>query len=565
MQKKKAKAAEEKRVRPGFFPDRMVHVLLILLIGTIAYSNSFSVPFQWDDLTYIGENPIIKQLHYFIQPSEAQGLQFYHHVFQRYVTYLSFALNYALHGYKVMGYHILNLAVHLINALLVYLLISLTFRTPVLGASAMKDKADFAALFSALLFVSHPLQTMAVTYIYQRLASLVTLFYLLSLVSYIQSRLSQKTMQRGLFYGISFLSAVLAMKSKENAFTLPLAIALFEFFFFSGEMKKRVLQLIPFVLTLLVIPLSLSGGEGSDNARIHLDRHVTSEAYFFTQMRVLVMYLRLLFFPARQSVLYDISASHSFFELNVVLSFLFLLGIFCLGVFLFFRSRTGRPEFRIIAFGIFWFFLTNAVESSFIPLLLIQEYRMYLPSVGLFMSIATGTFLLFQQSRSIQKVALVVVLAVPLVLTVVTYARNTVWQTRLGLWEDVVSRAPNNPIANFNLGVAYTENRLIDESKIYYEKALMLNPDYPRAYNNLGCYYGQRGNPDKAIELLNQAVQKDPYLAIAHYNLGLAYIMKRQLDEAEVQLTAALKLNPGLQGAQKILTRIEQKRRSVGR
>jgi len=549
------------RVRHGFLSDRRMHVLLILIIGAIAYSNTFRVPFQWDDLTYISENPMVKQPHYFFELSTAKGLQFYDHVVQRYITYLSFAFNYAIHGFNVTDYHILNLTIHLLNALLVYFFVCLTFRTPALVASTIKDKAELTALFAAVMFVSHPLQTMAVTYIYQRLASLVTFFYLLSLISYIQSRLSQNTTHRILFYGGSLLSAVIAMKSKENAFTLPFAIALYEFLFFTGKIKTRVLQMIPIILTVLIIPLSLIGGGGADHVRIHVDRAAPSDVYFFTQLRVLVMYLRLLFWPAKQSLLYDITPSPSFFELKVILSFCFLLGIFCLGVLLLVRSRTGRPELRIIAFGIFWFFLTHAVESSFIPLLFLQEYRMYLPSVGLFMSISAGTFLLFQKSRFTRTVALAIVIAVSLVLTVVTYTRNTVWQTRLGLWQDVISRAPNNPYANFNLGVAYTENRLIDKSKIYYEKAITLKPDYARAYNNLGCFYGQRGNPDKAIDLLLLALEKEPSLAIAHYNLGLAYILKRQFDEAEVQLRAALELNPGLQGAQRILTRLEQKRR----
>jgi protein O-mannosyl-transferase len=544
----------------GFFSDRRFHILLILVIGIIAYSNTFHVPFQWDDLTYIGENSMVRQPHYFFEPEKAKGLQFYDHVVQRYITYLSFALNYATHGFSVTGYHILNLIIHLLNALLVYFLVCLTFRTPVLGISTIKDKAELAALFAAAMFVSHPLQTMAVTYIYQRLASLVTLFYLLSLVSYIKSRLSQNTMHRIFFYGGSLLSAVIAMKSKENAFTLPLAIALFEFLFFTGKIKTRALQLVPFMLTLLIIPLSLIGGEGAAHVNIHLDKAAHSDVYFFTQLRVLVMYLRLLFFPAQQSVLYDIVPSQSFFELKVILSFFFLLGIFCLGLLLLVRSRTGRPELRIIAFGIFWFFLTHAVESSFIPLLFLQEYRMYLPSVGLFMSISMGVFLLFQKSRVPRSVALAVVIAIPLILTVVTYARNTVWQTRLGLWQDIIRKAPHNPYANFNLGVAYTEKGLIEDAKMYYEKAIALKPNYARAYNNLGCYYGQQGNHDKAIALLNLSLEQEPNLAMAHYNLGLAYLLKRQPDQAEDQFRRALKLNPSLQGARKVLTRMEQKR-----
>jgi len=135
------------------------------------------------------------------------------------------------------------------------------------------------------------------------------------------------------------------------------------------------------LLTLLIIPLSLLGDDGRDNMRLHLANNVTSDVYFFTQFRVLVMYLRLLFFPVQQSLIYDFPVSQSFFEVKVVLSFLLLMAIFFFGVVLFIRSRTGHPELRIGAFGIFWFFITHAVESSIIPLQYeIFEYRLY-PSV----------------------------------------------------------------------------------------------------------------------------------------------------------------------------------------
>ena len=548
-------------LKSGFFRDKRFHLLLIILIGLAAYSNTFNVPFHWDDLTYISENSIIKDIGYFLEPSRASELQFYKQFALRYITYLTFALNYTLHGFDVTGYHVVNLIIHILNAILVYFLLSLIFRTPALKKSTIKDNVELTAFFAAIMFVSHPLQTMAVTYIYQRLASLVTFFYLLSLISYIKSRQSRKTANSVLFYVISLLSAILAMKAKENAFTLPLTIALFEFFFFEGTIKARVTRLVPLLLTLVIIPLSLLGDEGRGNMRLHLANNVTSDVYFFTQFRVLVMYIRLLFLPVQQSLVYDFPVSRSFFEVKVVLSLLLLLAIFFWGVVLFKRSRTGHPELRIGAFGIFWFFITHAVESGIIPLLIAQEYRMYLPSIGLFMSIAVGLSFMFNKSGFIRTVAISIFIAVPLILTVATFTRNTVWQSRLGLWEDVINKAPNDPYSNYNLGFAYTEKGLIDKSKKYYETAVKLKPDYARAYNNLGCVYGQKGDPDKAIELLLLALNKEPTLAIAHYNLGLAYILKKLPEKAEAHFRTALKLNPYLQMAQRILTRIEEQRK----
>jgi tetratricopeptide (TPR) repeat protein len=186
---------------------------------------------------------------------------------------------------------------------------------------------------------------------------------------------------------------------------------------------------------------------------------------------------------------------------------------------------------------------------------------MYLPSIGLFMSIAVGITIMFNKSGFIRTVAISIFFAVPLIFTAATFFRNNVWQSRLGLWEDVINKAPNDPYSNYNLGFAYTEKGLIDKSKKYYETAVKLKPDYAWAYNNLGCVYGQKGEPEKAIELLLLALSKEPTLAIAHYNLGLAYILKGLPEKAEAHFRTALKLNPYLQGAQRILTRIEEQRK----
>lgn len=216
-----------------------------------SYSNTFNSPFQWDEGKFIAENPIVKDLSYFFEPSKAKGFEFYGGIKSRYIGYLTFALNYKIHGTDVSGYHIFNLLIHILNAMLVYFLVVLTFRTPFLSNLSLRPRSiggsNLIALLSALLFVSHPIQTEAVTYIFQRLASLVTFFYLLPIVLYIKWRIASYSPLplwegvRGrvrwgrviplLLYLLSLISAILAMKTKENAFTLPLVIMIYEFFF----------------------------------------------------------------------------------------------------------------------------------------------------------------------------------------------------------------------------------------------------------------------------------------------------------------------------------------------
>ncbi|MBI4824153.1 MAG: tetratricopeptide repeat protein [Nitrospirae bacterium] len=531
----------------------VIHLTLIALIGLLAYSNTFDSPFQWDEGKFITDNPIIKDLSYFLKPSEAMGLgEYYGALKNRYIGYLTFALNYKLHGLDVRGYHIVNLSIHILNALLVYFLVVLTFKTPYLltrptgiaSPSARNDRqgearndtspviarsvsdeaitlplrcrsigrSNLIALFSALVFVSHPIQTEAVTYIFQRFASLCAFFYLLSIVLYIKWRLCVKektpyVIARGnspeaisgiatpsahndkkiitalLLYLGSLLSAILAMKTKENAFTLPVVIMLYEFFFFKGSRLKRILYLVPLLLTMLIIPISLIGidkpvGEiiGDITTIVGGYEDTAKKTYLLTQFRVIVTYIRLLFLPINQNIDYDYPVFNSFLNPQVFLSFLFLIFLFSSAFYFLIRSKFS-PVLRLIAFGIFWFFIALSVESSIIPIpMVINEYRVYLPSVGVFTAIAIGAFLVTERlkNKKTQTAILSFLTLIPLVLSYATYARNTVWKSEISLWEDIIKKSPHRARAHNNLGYAYLFKGLIDKAIEQYLIAIRL-------------------------------------------------------------------------------------------
>ena len=175
----------------SLFNNKLIHAALVIAVGLVIYANTLQVPFIFDDTGNLVENPLIIDLANFFDPAR------YHRYFggltSRYFGYLTFALNYRLHGYDVTGYHLVNIAIHIISALLVYRLVSLTFRACRLSgpcdSAAASGRESFVALLAALLFVAHPIQTQAVTYIVQRFASLAALFYLLSVTCYLQARL----------------------------------------------------------------------------------------------------------------------------------------------------------------------------------------------------------------------------------------------------------------------------------------------------------------------------------------------------------------------------------------
>ena len=536
------------------FKKPAAHIFVIISLGILAYSNSLHVPFLFDDRSSISENPVIKNIDNFTYNSHG-----YAAYSQRYVGYLSFALNYRYGGLHVISYHITNLVIHIINAILIYLFVILTFKTDRLRGSDISNSAAWIALSTSILFTVHPIETEAVIYVVQRLTSLAVLFYLASLLSFIKARLvlRQENSNRVVtvvLYVLSLVFAVLAMKTKEIAFTLPLIAALYEFFFFEGRMRRRITFLFPMLLMLLIIPLSLlsfhkpTGNLLSDIGAITTASNLPRWDYLLTQFGVVVTYIRLLLFPVNQNLDYDYPIAHSLFEPRVLGSLLLILLILAGAALMLKRpGRGSTPALRLASFGILWFFITLSVESSFIPILdVIFEHRVYLPSVGIFLAIASLSDLVSSKrwiaGRKVPP--LIAGVAVVLALMVTTIHRNSVWASEVRLWQDSVDKSPGKPRTHYNLGKAYTDLGLTDKAIDEYQAALKLDPDYADARNNLGLSYLSKGSADEAIRECRAALNMNPEDPDYHDNLGMVYLEKGLMDKATEEFRAALKLKP---------------------
>lgn len=529
----------------------LFHLLLISLIGLFAYSNTFNAPFVFDDRPNIIDNPVVKDLSFFLDTSKAKNLpDYYIPLKSRYIGYLSFALNYKLHGLDVTGYHVVNLLIHLFNAMLVYFLVILSFKTPLFN-SVDRDSSYLLALFSSLLFVCHPVQTQAVTYIVQRFTSLASLFYLLSVVTFVRWRLSSIDAPRLfssalIFYVISLISAILAMKTKEISFTLPLVIVLYEFLFFKERLIKRILFLFPFLLTMLIIPLTLLS-HMSLNEATRLQSDLPRHVYLFTQFRVIVTYLRLLFFPINQNLDYDYPIYSSFSNPNVFVSFFFLLSLFILAIYLIHESKK-RPQLiylRLAGFGIIWFFITLSVESSIIPIEdVIFEHRVYLPSVGVLVVVVSSIGSINTKFTYIQKVSVILSIAAITIFTILTYQRNNLWLDPVILWKDVIKKSPDKARGFLNLGAVLVEKGNYEEGILYYKRALSLEPAYALTFYNLGNAYFNLGQYDMAILYYKKAIELYPLYLSAYIALGNAYYYNGLPDSAIEMFNKALEINP---------------------
>jgi tetratricopeptide (TPR) repeat protein len=532
---------------PGIIPPRLnpltqplTALLLLSVLSMAVYFNTFSYPFHFDDIPNISDNPVIKNLSNLLNLSGS-----------RYVGFLSFALNYHFGRLNLFGYHLVNLLIHITNGFLVYLLVQLLVRASNTSEASPPTTAPWIALASALLFVVHPIQTQAVTYIVQRFAALAALFYLLTVVCYLHWRLSPPDRRsRYLWYAGALFATILAMKTKENTFTLPFMLLLVEAVFFVPLTRKHWFSLIPFLLTLPIIPLSLPGALGEGEAGFASETtDISRWDYLLTQFRVIVTYLRLLIFPVHQNLDYDYPVSHSLFDPPVLLSFLFLFALFALAIYLLLSSRLTPHAFpspltpsasRLTAFGILWFFLTLSIESSIIPIRdVIYEHRLYLPSVGLWLAAGIA---LVELSRRRTIMGVILVGALVTVFSVATYQRNKIWQDGLTLWTDVVQKSPQKARGYNNLGATYADRNRWSEAIQEYNTALTLKPNLAEAHNNLGLAYKGLGQYNDATQEYKTALSLKPDYDEAHNNLGMVYYDQGKLSEALMEFEKALQI-----------------------
>jgi tetratricopeptide (TPR) repeat protein len=548
-----------------YLDGRLVHLLTLVAIAVIIYSNSFQAPFVFDDETQISDNPVIRSLANFFVNSSGYGYNA-----NRFIGHLTFALNYHFGGLNVTGYHAVNLVVHIANALLIYCLVRLTFRTPFLRKSALAPRRGILGLAAALLFVSHPIQTQAVTYIVQRLASLATMFYLAALVLHVRWRLASESREPFLSRAVlpaflfSLTAALLAMKTKEIAFTLPFIVMLYEFSFFGRPGFRRLVSLAPMLLTGVIIPLSMLnihkpiGEVLSDVSKVTMVQTTLPRwEYLCTQFSVIATYLRLLFLPIHQNLDYDYPINHSLVEPRAILALFLLLAIFSAAIILWRRSRHGgEPGLRLAAFGIFWFFITLVVESSVIPIVdVIFEHRVYLPSAGFFIALVTlaaiGVERLRPRMPMLARLQLPLLVVVAVLLGGATYARNGVWQDPVSIWGDTMAKSPEKARPAYNLGVILAQAGRDEEAIGLFRRAIQLAPDKVEAYNNLGAALEKRGDFNEAAEMFSQALGIKPDHAEALYNLGRLYLQDLNMPQDAVLLFArAIALKPDYLDAQ---------------
>ena len=533
----------------GFPNSNFFAILVICLLGFLIYSNTFSNSFVYDDTTSIIENLSLRNIH------NLKAIWSFWPT--RFVTYLSFALNYYFYRLNVFSYHLMNTLIHLGSAVLVWWLVSLTFLTPAMKHPALSDGPVFITMketkiseyrrpisfFISLIFVAHPIQTQAVTYIVQRAASLAGLFYLAALTLFIKSRLLEiqkaPVFKRSVYYTASLLIGFLGMFTKEMFITLPLMILLYDFYFLRTKRNFNWKYLVPFLFLGLIIPLTMLISKSVNfktmSRVIEIPPEISQGKYLLTQVHVLMTYIRLLFLPLNQNLEYDYPISQSLWQIPILLSLGLLAVIFIMGIKLFSR-------YRLLSFGIFWFFLTLLPESSIIPIrAVIFEHRLYLPSIGYGIFLVSILYYSFREKNQILLIG--IVLSMVIIYSMLTYKRNSIWIDSVTLWSDNIYKSPYNAQPYNYRGLAYFQRGEYAKAIVDYNLALKLNSNYAECYNNRANTYINLGEYERAIADCNQVLKINPYLAKPYYNRANIYMIKKEYDRAISEYNQAIKFD----------------------
>ena len=507
--------------------------ILIAIVGIIAYANSFNNSFQFDDGYHIIEGSKIKNIDNVLTASHWKA------VGNRPFAFFTLAVNYKLNQLDVTGYHIGNLLFHVLAAFMAFLL-----SLEILSLAVFKKNktvSDFKiliALFTAFIFVAHPIQTQAVTYIIQRMAVLAGLFYIWSVLLYIRGRnihlknQDEKKWKPYAFYAGAFVAGIFGFLSKQNAITFPLAFILAEIFFIRNSQQKidrKFLAIFASAIgVIIVLGLAINGIPSEFDKISRAD-------YLVTQFRVLVKYWQLLFLPINQHLDYYFTISNSLWGVKELVSLGALILTILLGIWLF------RKKWLIPSFAIFWFYLSLSLESSIIPIRdVIFEHRLYIAVFGFAFAISYLAFYFLSARKAIYPVIALSLLTV--VYIGATLNRNKVWKNPYTLWSDSVKKSPKRERSWYWLATYYSQEKDSENAMKCYNTSIECNPGFPLAYNGRANLKKETGDLKGALKDYNMAIKLDPKYLMAYYNRGITYSALNKLEESIKDYDRSIKL-----------------------
>jgi len=556
----------------------LLSAAILALAALAVYSRTFSVPLLLDDIVSIAGNPTVRHLWpiWPVLATPSGGTT----VSGRPVLNLTLAINYALGGTDVWGYHAVNLAIHILAGL------------TLLGiARRMLRPSPIAAFAIALIWTLHPLQTESVTYIVQRAESLMGLFYLLTLYWFIRYAEAQsggnQAGRPALFAALAIFFCLLGMATKEVMVSAPVVVLLYDRAFLAGTFReawrRRKAAYLGLACTWILLGFLVISGGGNRSGSIGFGTGVSWWAYSLTQFQAIAHYLRLVVWP------YPLVFDYGTFWVRDAWQ---VIPYACVIVPLVAATILALRRWPVWGFLGFWFFAILA-PTSLVPgtTQMIVEHRMYLALAPLLIAIVAGVRVLMCSQADIAKrwrvarkpggfryvaqrasvsmrgttrqhfagddevtrvaagAGLIALIVFAGACAVLTARRNEDYRSALSIWSDTVAKDPANARALTNLAsIVLVDEGRTQEAIADYEKALSLQPDFTEAHDDLARALATvPGRLDDAIAQSEEALREHPDYAAAHCTLGYALAkIPGRMNDAIAQYQEALRLRPDL-------------------
>ncbi|MEE8541731.1 MAG: tetratricopeptide repeat protein, partial [Desulfobacterales bacterium] len=537
-------------------------VLMAVCLGII-YGNSFDSEWHLDDrlITVRNKNLQLDSLSWqairqtFYAPrGQDQNTGKSPQRFVRPVVSLTLALNYYFGQTNVIGYHIVNLLIHYITAIFLFLFIVQTLNLPSLK-TRYAETSYAIALLAVFFWATSPVQVSAVTYIVQRMSSMAGMGYIMAMYFYVKGRISTAKGKPWIFFVCAVLSWLMALGSKENAAMLPVSLILYELLFLQ-ERGRNVFQK-PSQMLLIVFPVMVVMGFVYGAFSIGVAMLTDYGPYSFslterllTSPRIFLFYISILLYPieSRMTLLYDIAVSKSLFEpLNSLLPIMGIAVFIAMAIWLIRRKR------YLFVYCMFFFFLNHLIEGTVIPLHLAFLHRNYIPSMLFFVPPAVlmvHVLGYFSYHRGIQWVMAVGIGLILAAQGSVTFSFNRIWKTEQTLWQDNIDKFPNLSLPHHNLGSALYSARNFAQAQVKFQRALDLNRDQVPSHFNLyrlnlaKTLIIQNRKIDTAISYLDRLIRGWPLKADVHDTMGMAQMRKGDYEAAAAFFQKAIQLSP---------------------
>lgn len=539
--------------------NRYFSISILLLISIGLYLPTLEYGFVYDDKFQILDNKWITDVKYIPDVFSSSVWSFDSGAtsnIYRPLMHVIYMLEYYLFGLKPWGYHLVNILLHALNTVIVFLLSShilknhqkTTEKKPAGTEEIEQRQPDFSgtfskitpAFFAAFFFATHPINTETVAWIGTLPELFMTAMYLSSFFLYITC--SPGFNLRFIFSLVLFLIAVLF---KETALTLFLVILLYDYYRWNIiSVLKRYKRYTPYLLIIagyMALRIHALGGVTvRENARMGVEQLILNFFPLFLQ------YTKKLLLP------FDLKAIYVFLPVNSLSEWIVIGAIAFTFMYMTFWYISKKRD--IIFFLSLTFIFTPLIPIYYLPAMrdtVFAERYLYLSSFGfaILISYIMGKASLYLSHGRHNRVKInrgftVLSLMILLVFIILSGKRMPVWESDFTLWSDTVKKSPYSSIAHNDLGIALGKRGRIKEALHHLSESLKIEPDNAETYNNFGIVLFASGRTEDAVFKFSEAIRIDPNLARAHYNLGFVLVEQKKIDNAIFHFKEALRIQP---------------------